>query len=71
MSTPNEYTLVEKPILDTLAGQYGYRYIRPDEHEDLRTRENEVLSRPLPTDPPVRSNRTPRPTAQPRVNHLS
>ncbi|MCP3963945.1 MAG: hypothetical protein GY719_39425 [bacterium] len=48
MTSPNEYTLVEKPILDTLTGQYGYRYIHPDEHEDLRTRENEVLFKPPP-----------------------
>ena len=30
MTSPSEYTLVEKPILDTLAGQHGYRYIHPD-----------------------------------------
>ena len=27
MTTPNEYTLVEKPILDALTGLYGYRYL--------------------------------------------
>ena len=55
-STPNEYTLVEKPILDTLTGQYGYRYIHPGEHPSLRVRENEVLFRPLLVEALVRCN---------------
>ncbi|MCP3939124.1 MAG: type I restriction endonuclease subunit R, partial [Actinomycetia bacterium] len=71
MTTPNEYTLVEKPILDTLTGQYGYRYIHPGEHERLRTRENEVLFKPLLVDALVRINGIPRPTAQAVFNDLA
>ena len=47
MTTPNEYSLVEKPILDALTGRYAYRYIRPHEHPTLRERENEVLFKPV------------------------
>ena len=47
MSTPNEYTLVEKPILDALTTRYGYQYIPPSSHPTLRERENEVLFKPL------------------------
>lgn len=43
MTSPNEYTLVEKPILDALTKRYGYTYIHPNEHPVLRDRENEVL----------------------------
>ncbi len=71
MSHPNEYTLVEKPILDTLSGQYGYRYIHPNEHERIRTRENEVLFKPLLIDALVRINGIPRPTAQAVFNDLA
>ncbi|CAK0762633.1 conserved hypothetical protein [Gammaproteobacteria bacterium] len=46
MTHANEYTLVEKPILDRLRA-YGYRYIHPDEHPILRSRENEVLFKSL------------------------
>ena len=64
MSTPNEYTLVEKPILDTLVAQYGYREIPPSEHPKLRKRENDVLFEPLLVDALVRINQIPRETAQ-------
>jgi type I restriction enzyme R subunit len=47
LATPNEYSLVEKPILDALTGRYGYRHIRPDAHPSLRDRENEVLFKPV------------------------
>jgi type I restriction enzyme R subunit len=58
-ATPTEYTLVEKPILDTLTSNYGYRYIHPDEHLALRPRENEVLFRPVLLDALVRINGIP------------
>ena len=64
MSTPNEYTLVEKPILDTLAGEYGYRFIPPSEHASLRARESEVLFRPLLIQALVRINGIPEETAR-------
>ena len=63
MSAPNEYTLVEKPILDTLTGAYGYRFIPPSEHASLRARENEVLFRPLLVEALVRINGIPEETA--------
>ena len=71
MSTPNEYTLVEKPILDTLTGEYGYRYIHPDEHPSLRTRENEVLFKPLLIAALVRINGIPKATAEAVFNDLA
>lgn len=71
MTTPNEYTLVEKPILDTLSGQYGYRTIHPAEHEGLRTRENEVLFEPLLIDALVRINDIPTATAKAVFNDLA
>lgn len=64
MSTPTEYTLVEKPLLDALTGQYGYRYIHPREHARLRARENEVLFTPLLVAALVRINGIPEATAQ-------
>ncbi len=64
MSAPNEYTLVEKPILDTLTGAYGYRFIPPSEHASLRARENEVLFRPLLVQALVRINGIPEETAR-------
>ncbi len=70
MTTPNEYTLVEKPILDTLTGQYGYRYIHPAEHENLRTRENEVLFKPLLINALVRINGIPTSTVEAVFNEL-
>ena len=70
-SSPNEYTLVEKPILDTLTGEYGYRYIHPDEHPSLRTRENEVLFKPLLIAALVRINGIPEATAEAVFNDLA
>ena len=64
MSTPSEYTLVEKPLLDALVGHYGYRIIPPGEHTRLRARENEVLFRPLLVDALVRINGIPPETAE-------
>ncbi len=71
MSHPNEYTLVEKPILDALTGQYGYRYIQPDEHPSLRARENEVLFKPLLIEALVRINDIPVSTAEAVFNDLA
>ena len=71
MTTPNEYTLVEKPILDTLAEQYGYRYIHPNEHPNLRARENEVLFKPLLIDALVRINNIPKSTVEAVFNGLA
>ena len=71
MTSPNEYTLVEKPILDTLTDQYGYRYIHPDEHANLRTRENEVLFKPLLIDALIRINAIPESTAAAVFNDLA
>jgi type I restriction enzyme R subunit len=71
VTAPNEYTLVEKPILDTLTGQYGYRYIHPDEHPRLRSRENEVLFRPLVIEALVRINGIPESTAEAVFNDLA
>lgn len=61
--TPNEYTLVEKPILNRLKAQ-GYRYIHPDEHPTLRPRENEVLFKPLLIAALMRINNIPKETAE-------
>ena len=36
MSTPCEYTLVEKPIIAYLCDELGYRYLRPSEALALR-----------------------------------
>ena len=56
MTPANEYTLVEKPLLDALTGRYGYRAIPPETHPTLRAMENEVLFRPLVVDALVRIN---------------
>ncbi|MDP2314018.1 MAG: HsdR family type I site-specific deoxyribonuclease [Pseudomonadota bacterium] len=71
MTTPNEYTLVEKPLLDVLTGAYGYRRIHPREHPTLRARENEVLFRPLLIAALVRINGIPTDTAEAIVNDLA
>ena len=56
MTTPCEYTLVEKPIIELLKGM-GYAYIAPSQHPKLRgNRENEVLFRPLLIDALCRIN---------------
>ena len=70
MTTPNEYTLVEKPILDRLRAQ-GYRYIHPDEHPSLRPRENEVLFKPLVVAALVRINGIPTEAAEAVFNELA
>jgi type I restriction enzyme R subunit len=67
----NEYTLVEKPILDRLTGSHGYRYIHPDEHPVLRPRENEVLFKPLLVAALVRINGIPKHTAEAIFNDLA
>ncbi|MEM0962270.1 MAG: HsdR family type I site-specific deoxyribonuclease [Bacteroidota bacterium] len=64
MSTPNEYTLVEKPLIDALVREHGYRHLPPSEHASLRARENEVLFTPLLVDAVVRINGVPRETAE-------
>lgn len=71
MTNPTEFTLVEKPILDALTEQYSYRYIHPDEHPTLRSRENEVLFKPLLIDALVRINDIPRATAEAIFNELA
>lgn len=71
MSTPNEYTLVEKPLIDALTGQYGYRYIPPADHARLRARESEVLLRPLLVDALVRINAIPGATAEAVADDLA
>lgn len=71
MSTANEYTLVEKPLLDALASGHGYRYIHPDEHPGLRERENEVLFKPLVIEALVRINDIPESTAEAVYNYLA
>lgn len=68
--TPNEYTLVEKPILNRLKAQ-GYRYIHPDAHPTLRPRENEVLFKPLLIDALIRINAIPLETATAIFNDLA
>ena len=70
--TPNEYTLVEKPILDTLGAMTpAYRYIHPSQHPSLRARENEVLFKPLVIDALVRIHNIPRATAEAVFNELA
>ena len=70
--TPNEYTLVEKPILDTLGAMTpAYRYIHPSQHPSLRARENEVLFKPLVIDALVRINDIPHATAEAVFNELA
>ena len=71
MSTPNEYTLVEKPLLDALTGQHGYRFIPPGEHASLRARENEVLFRPLLVQALVRLNGIPESVAEAVADDLA
>ncbi|MFM2161509.1 MAG: hypothetical protein RLZZ383_1021 [Pseudomonadota bacterium] len=56
MTHANEYTLVEKPLVDALTDRYGYRLIPPETHPTLRAMENEVLFRPLLVDALVRIN---------------
>jgi hypothetical protein len=70
MTTANEYTLVEKPILDRLQA-HGYRYIHPNEHPVLRPRENEVLFKPLLVAALVRINGIPKDTAEAIFNDLA
>lgn len=71
MTSPNEYTLVEKPILDTLVAEYGYRFVPPDEHPSLRARENEVLFRPVLIDALRRLNSLDESTAKAIFNDLA
>jgi type I restriction enzyme, R subunit len=71
MTTPNEYTLVEKPILDTLTNQYSYTYIHPDTHPTLRSAENEVLFRPLVIEALIRINDIPEADATAIFNELA
>ena len=70
MTTANEYTLVEKPILDGLVA-YGYRYIHPAGHVALRPRENEVLFKPLLIAALVRINGIPASAAEAIFNDVA
>ena len=45
MSHPNEYTLVEKPIIAYLRDELGYVYLRPEEAMVLRGGESQTLLR--------------------------
>ena len=57
MSTPSEYTLVEKPIIELLTSEYGYHYIPPSQHDTFRgLRENEVFFTPLLIEALIRIN---------------
>ena len=49
MTKANEYTLVEKPILDRLTGAHGYRAFHPVEHSVL-----DALTPPRPLHVPER-----------------
>ena len=72
MTTPNEYTLVEKPIIDALGKmEPKYRYIHPNQHENLRTRENEVLFKKHLVDALVRINGIPRSSAEAVFNEVA
>ncbi|MDC3378674.1 HsdR family type I site-specific deoxyribonuclease [Planctomycetota bacterium] len=72
MTHPNEYTLVEKPIIEFLgAMQPSYRFIPSSKHPRLRTRENEVLFKPLLIDALVRINGIPKATAEAVFNDLA
>ena len=72
MTTPTEYTLVEKPIIDALGAMTPkYRYIHPNEHPTLRTRENEVLFEPLVIEALVRINGISQATAEAVFNDLA
>jgi hypothetical protein len=70
VTTANEYTLVEKSILDRLQA-HGYRYIHPSEHPVLRPRENEVLFKPLLVAALVRINGIPADAAEAIFNDLA
>lgn len=70
MQTPNEYTLVEKPIIEALQ-RGGYRYISRFRHPFLRSRENEVLFRPLLINALVRLNKIPKDAAEAIYNELA
>ncbi len=75
MSTPCEYTLVEKPIIELLTSEYGaddatpakagYRYIPPSRHGRYRGhRENEVFFTPLLVEALMRINGIAEPAAR-------
>lgn len=70
MTTPNELTLVELPILRYMEGM-GYRVIPSSEHPALRTRENEVLFKPLVVRALCRLNDLDQDTAQAIYNELA
>ena len=70
--TPNEFTLVEKPLLDTLgAMDPPYRFIPKSDHPVLRARENEVLFKPLVIAALVRINGIPESSAEAVFNDLA
>jgi type I restriction enzyme, R subunit len=72
VTTPNEYTLVEKPIIQALGSMTPkYRYIPPTRHPTLRARENEVLFKPLLVEAIVRINGIPKATAEAVFNDLA
>ncbi|MEM1054387.1 MAG: HsdR family type I site-specific deoxyribonuclease [Bacteroidota bacterium] len=71
MSTPTEYTLVEKPLIDTLVREYGYRHLPPEASGAMRARETEVLLTPVLVDALVRINDIPRETAEAVASDLA
>ena len=81
MSTPCEYTLVEKPIIELLTSEYGasdampdkagYRYIPPSQHVNYRGhRLNEVFFTPLLVEALVRINDIPESAAKTIASEL-
>ena len=71
MTAANEYTLVEKPIIDTLTSRYGYRAIHASEHSGLRLYENEVLFKPVLVAALMRINKIPVADAEAVFHELS
>ena len=77
-TTPCEYNLVEKPLIDLLTADYGpgdnrpgYVYIPPADHLKYRgTRENEVLFTPLLVDALIRINSIPKSSAETIASEL-
>lgn len=78
MSTPCEFTLVEKPIIDLLTTEYGptstkpgYTYIPPDQHSAYRGHhQNEVFFTPILTQALVRINDIPEQAAKAIASEL-
>ncbi|MBK7760761.1 MAG: type I restriction endonuclease subunit R [Deltaproteobacteria bacterium] len=70
MTTPNEETLVELPLIRTLRKVYGYHYIPPSQHAALRGGEREVIFLPLLVAALARLNRLTEAQALPIAQEL-